>query len=93
MAKKKQKKEKVIYYDDNSTIADMSRVGRKGQTSSTPPPVQDDTGMRKVKPYSTSGDKWRTYWTAVKMMFKPMLIVLGVMTVLFLLLMLLAGGF
>ena len=95
MAKKKQKqkKEKVIYYDDNSTIADMSKVGRKGQTSSTQQSSIDASGMRKVKPYSTSRDKWNTYWAAVKMMFKPMLIVLGVLTALFLFLMLLSGGF
>ena len=27
----KKKKEKVIYYDDNSTSADMSQVRRKGE--------------------------------------------------------------
>ena len=35
MAKKK--KEKVTYYDDNSTISDMSNVTRIGQKNPPPP--------------------------------------------------------
>ena len=31
MGKKKKDTEKVVYYDDNSTIADMSNVTRLGQ--------------------------------------------------------------
>jgi hypothetical protein len=87
----KPKKEKVIYYDDNSTIADMSKVGRKGQNQTPPTPSHQDPNMRKVKPYSTGRDKWNTYWSAVKMMFVPMLIVLGVMTVLYVLLLFLTN--
>ena len=74
MAKKK--KEKIIYYDDNSTIADMSSVNKKGRKQEPRPP----------KKQSTAKEKWNTYWSAVKMMFVPMLIVLGVMTVLYVLL-------
>jgi hypothetical protein len=66
----KKKKEKVIYYDDNSTIADMSQVRRKGEQA--PPPQVGDPNLKKVKPYSTAGDKWRTYFSAVKMMLIPM---------------------
>ena len=78
----KKKKEKIIYYDDNSTIADMSRVNRKGQPK--PPRSQY------ARPSSTFGEKWKTYWSAVKMMVIPMCIVLLVIGILFALLMLIA---
>ena len=76
----KKKKEKVIYYDDNSTVVDMSRVNRKGEPQ---PP-------RSAKPRSTFREKWNTYWSAVKMMLIPMCVVLAVIGVLYLLLMLIA---
>ncbi len=76
----KKKKEKIIYYDDNSTIMDMSSVNRKGKPQ---PP-------REVRPSSTFGEKWRTYWMAVKMMLLPMCVVLLVISILFALLMLIA---
>ena len=49
--KEKQKKEKIIYIDDNSTVADMSNTRRekKGQ-----------------KKQSTFREKARTYFTVVK---------------------------
>ena len=87
----KKKKEKIIYYDDNSTIADMSNVKRKGEQ--TREPQSGDPSLRKVKPYSTAGDKWRTYFTAVKTMLIPMFVVLGILGVLYVIMMLLAGGF
>ena len=76
MAKKK--KEKIIYYDDNSTLADMSSVNRKGEKREAKPP--------RVR--STFSEKWNTYWAAVKMMVLPMCVALAVIGVLFLLLML-----
>ena len=79
--KKKTPKEKVVYYDDNSTIVDMSNVtapGEKRRNNQTPP--------RR----STAKEKWKTYWSAVKTMFVPMLIVLGVMTAVFLVIYLIA---
>ena len=81
MSKKKEKKQKVVYYDDNSTIADMSNVPRAGQKkpSGDPPPR------------STFKEKWKTYISAVKMMLLPMCVVLFVLAVLFLILMLLAN--
>lgn len=87
----KKKKEKIIYYDDNSTIADMSNVKRKSER--TQPPQAGDPSLKRVKPYSTAGDKWRTYFSAVKMMFIPMLVVLGIIGILYVIMMLLAGGF
>lgn len=79
----KKKKEKVIYYDDNSTISDMSEVtgiGRKNQP-------------REPKQKSTFKEKWKTYWAAVKMMVGPMLIVLIILAVLYLLILWFTGGF
>ncbi len=75
----KKKKEKIVYYDDGSTIADMSGVskGRKTQQPKQPTYIEN-------KRQSTFGDKWRTYWSSVKMMFIPMLVVLLILTLLFL---------
>lgn len=77
------KKNKITYIDDNSTIADMSRVNRKGEKREPPPP----------RPKSSFKDKWDTYWHAVKQMFIPMCIVLCILCVLFLILMWLGGNF
>ena len=71
--KKKAKKEKVIYYDDNSTLVDMSSVNRKGQPM---PP-------REQKPRSTFREKWDTSWAAARMMVIPMCIALLVIGMLF----------
>ena len=70
----KKKKEKVTYIDDGRTIVDMSGVGY-GRASG-----RENGGRR-----STAREKWRTYWEAVKMMFLPMLVVLGIITASFLL--------
>lgn len=90
-SKKKEQKEKIIYYDDNSTIADMSNVGRKKPKAD--PSAPTDPNMRKVKRYSTGKEKWNTYWNTVKMMILPMFIVLGIIGVLYLFMMFLTGGF
>lgn len=66
--KKKEKKEKVTYIDDGRTIVDMSGLGKGGYGDSKGP-----------KPHSTAREKWQTYWAAVKMMFFPMLIVIGIL--------------
>ncbi len=71
MSKKKEKKEKVKYIDDGRTIADMSNlVG----------------GSQWTKHGTTSSikDIWRTYWSATKMMIKPMLVVIGFLCAAFL---------
>ncbi len=66
----KVKKEKVKYYDDGRTIADMSGLdyGRRFSSKGTT---------------STPKEIWNTYWTAVRMMFKPMLVVIGFLCVIF----------
>ncbi len=66
---KRQKKEKVIYVDDGRTIADMSGVSRPGWSY-------------KKKQYRASfKEQWQTYWSAVRMMVKPMLIFTGIICV------------
>ena len=75
MSKKqcKKKKQKITYIDDGSSIADMSGVG--GGKSKTP---------NTLRPRATFKEQWRTYTDAVKMMFLPMLAVLGMLALAFL---------
>ncbi len=68
---KKPKKEKVRYYDDGRTVADMSNVS--GPRLSRNPD----------KPHSTAKERWDTYWHAVKMMFGPMLVVIVVLCIIY----------
>ena len=63
---KKAKKEKVIYVDDGRTIADMSGVSSGPRLNSNP-----------YRPSPRFKDVWKTYWTAGKMMLRPMLVVIG----------------
>ena len=70
MAQKKKKKNKITYIDDGRTIADMSGITGNRKFSST--------GTT-----STPKEIWTTYWAAVKMMFKPMLVVIGFLAVLY----------
>ena len=71
MTENKKKKEKITYIDDGRTIADMSGVMENRKFSSKG---------------TTSSPKeiWKTYWTAVRMMFKPMLVVIGFLMALYL---------
>ena len=85
MSNKKKKKEKVKYYDDGRTIADMSLVGN-GKKFET-----DKDNF--VRPRSTLGDMAKTYFKAVKSMLVPMFITLGVLAVLFFGAFVLLGGF
>ena len=57
------KKEKVKYVDDGRTLADMSNVGG--------PRLSGRNGPR-----PDAKEVWKTYWSAVKMMFVPMLVVI-----------------
>lgn len=69
--KKKEKKEKIRYVDDGSSVADMSGVSgpRLGKRNPSSPRV-------------SYKDAWHTYWDAVKMMFGPMLfVVVGLIVV------------
>ena len=71
MSKDKNKKKKTVYIDDGRTIADMSGVGG---FNSRP----------KKEPMTMGKSKWTTYKEAVKMMFVPMLITMGIITLAFL---------
>ena len=68
MGKKNSQKEKIIYIDDGRTIADMSDLGPRR------------TDWLRNGTTSSFRDIWRTYFSAVKMMIKPMLVVLGFIT-------------
>ncbi len=71
---KKPKKEKVRYYDDGRTVADMSNVS--GPRLSNRAPYQ---------PRSSAKERWKTYWRAVKMMFVPMLVVIVALAIIYML--------
>ena len=72
---KQNKKEKTVYIDDGSTIADMSPVtGKKTSKSHTKASV----------PRSAFRDQMRTFTDAQRMMFLPMLAVLGFLALAFL---------
>ena len=78
MGKKKEKKEMVRYYDDGSTVADMSGVSGKRLSGGDP-----------YRPRASVKAKWDTYWNAVRMMFVPMLFVLVVLSIAYMILYLL----
>ena len=69
----KNKKEKITYIDDGRSFADLSNVnGLRGEMK-----------FSKMGTTSSPRDIWNTYWSAVKFMFKPMLVVIGFLCVLF----------
>jgi hypothetical protein len=77
MEKEKKKKEKVIYYDDGSTISDMSNV--KGSK-------KKENIYANSYTYTTSAtfkEKAHTFFAAMKMMIVPCIIALFVLSVLF----------
>ena len=71
---KNSKKKKVTYIDDGRTIADMSGVGKK-----RPEKKMDNLD----RPKSDFKAQWNTYWSTVKMMLLPMLVVIGIICVAF----------
>ena len=77
--KDKKKKEKIVYVDDGRTIADMSGTSRGGVFL---PPSQSGKRQKRLQ----FKEVFKTYLSAVKMMFVPMLIVLGAITLVYLLL-------
>lgn len=70
---KKKKKNKTVYVDDGSTISDMS--GLRGSSKG------HNNGLR---PRASFKEQFKTYTDAVKMMFFPMLVVLGIIALAFL---------
>ncbi|MBQ7802047.1 MAG: hypothetical protein IJ375_06970 [Oscillospiraceae bacterium] len=66
------KKEKITYIDDGRTIADMSNV-----SGGFRPPKRE-----KWTPRSSLKEQLSTFWAAIKMMVKPMLVVVvGIMVI------------
>jgi len=65
------KKEKITYIDDGRTLADMSGLSGPRLTRNT------------AKPATRFKDAWKTYWNAVKMMFLPMLAVIGALVAIY----------
>ena len=85
----KKKREKITWVDDGSTVVDMSDVGRGlgGNRKNTPRPT-----TKRGKPMNRFQECAATYVGAVKMMFGPMLVVLGIICLVFLFLWILLGG-
>lgn len=67
---KKEKKEKIRYYDDGSTVSDMSAVKPKKKM----PPHTGGNSAR---------DKAQTYLGAVKMMIAPMITVICILCIVY----------
>ncbi len=95
MAKKeKKKRERTVWIDDGRTIADMSNLPSRGIGRS----LSDARPKREMseteRQFNRSRPKWRdylaTYFAAVRMMFLPMLAVIGMITLAFLILYILA---
>ena len=91
MAKKeKKKRDKVVWIDDGRTIADMSNLPTRGIGRS----LSDANPKRKMseteRQFNRSGlinkDHLATYLAAVRMMFLPMLAVIGIISIAFLIL-------
>lgn len=70
------KKEKITYIDDGRTIADMSGVSGGFFHKSRP----------EWNPRPSVKEVWNTYWAAVKLMVRPMLVAVGGLTVIFVIL-------
>ena len=85
----KKKREKITWIDDGSTVADMSGVG-KGLGGNRPDKPKPTT--KKGKPMNRFQECAATYFGAMKMMFMPMLAVLGVICLVFFLLWIFMGG-
>lgn len=70
MKDKKQKKPKVKYIDDGRTIADMSALS--------------GVDKRYTGPKGGFKAQLKTYWNAVKLMFVPMMVTIGIICLAFL---------
>lgn len=78
---KKKDKEKVVYYDDGSTIANMDGVKQKSII-----PKTDNN-----RPKSTGREKLKTFFEAFKMMLIPTGVALLVLLILYLIFMLIGS--
>lgn len=83
---KKKKKEKITYIDDGSSVADMSALGRGRKTSSESDKKSARSPRLLPGRHSTMKEQAQTYFAAMRMMFLPMLVVIGILTLAFLIL-------
>ena len=95
MAKKeKKKRERTVWVDDGRTIADMSNLPQRGIGKSLSDAAPKREMSETERQFYKSQPKWReylaTYFAAVKMMFLPMLAVIGMISLAFLILYILA---
>lgn len=95
MAKReKKKREKVVWIDDGRTIADMSGLPTRGLGKSLSDARPKKEMSESEKQFYRSNPKWRehlaTYFAAVKMMILPMLVTIGILSLAFFILYLLA---
>ena len=65
------KREKITYIDDGRTLADMSGFSERRLSRTT------------VRTPGRAKSIWSTYWHAVRMMFLPMLAVIGALVVIY----------
>ncbi len=80
MKKEKKQKEKVTYYDDGSTIYDMSGLRNKKPTNNN---NNNLNPLQNKKPRATEREKLRTFFQAFKMMLAPTGVALLILLILY----------
>ena len=84
---KKGKKEKIVYVDDGRSLADMSVLDTARKRDGGNPRAPKREAPR---PRASFREQLDTYFAAVRMMLGPMFVTMGIISVAFLLLWLLA---
>ena len=72
----KEKKEKVTYYDDGSTVSDMSNLNDSRKSL-----LNNNTNN--PRPRATEKEKMKTFFQAFKMMLAPTGVVLLILLILY----------
>ena len=85
----KKKKEKVTYIDDGRTLADMSLVGGAKRSKAESPRKEKVQPSLLKGSHSSLREQADTFFGAMRMMFFPMLVVIGIICIAFLILWLL----
>lgn len=93
--KEKKKREKTVWIDDGRTIADMSNLPSRGFGKSLSDAAPKREMSETERQFNRSRPVWKdhlaTYFAAVRMMFLPMLAVIGILCIAFLILYLMAN--
>jgi len=82
----KDKKEKVTYYDDGSSIADMSGLDSSKKS------ILGGNSNNSQKPRATEKEKLKTFFEAFKMMLIPTAVVLLVLLILYIIFMVIGSS-